>query len=387
MEYATLPRNGSGTFAAAASSVNPAVASTTIEVAPFNTLIDDIESGLSESIARDGQTATTARIPFASGISTDTITEVTGAAGVTIDSVLLKDGGATLSDSVTYIADNADATKKVQFQVSGVTTATTRVLTVPNFDGTIATLAGTETLTNKTLTSPTINTASIASPTITTPTLDLSTVTTANPLTVAKGGTGAATFTDAGVLIGNGTGAIQVTSAGTAGQVLTSNGAGVDPTFQAVSGVIRQIVEATPHVANTDVSAVIPYDDTKPLISEGTEINTLTITLTSAANKVRLTARGFCSGDASAAMVTAALHRTGEASNEALQATGGINGSNSNPIPYQLDFIETPGSVGPHTYSVRLGATAGTARVNGATTARRYGGAAGCTLVAEEIAV
>lgn len=49
---------------------------------------------------------------------------------------------------------------------------------------------------------------------------------------VAMGGTGATSFTDGGVLIGNSTGAIQVTSAGTAGQVLTSNGAGVDPTFQ-----------------------------------------------------------------------------------------------------------------------------------------------------------
>lgn len=56
------------------------------------------------------------------------------------------------------------------------------------------------------------------------------------PVTVANGGTGATTFTDGGVLIGNGTGAIQVTSAGTSGQVLTSNGAGVDPTFQDAAG-------------------------------------------------------------------------------------------------------------------------------------------------------
>ena len=53
---------------------------------------------------------------------------------------------------------------------------------------------------------------------------------------VTLGGTGAATFTDGGVLIGNGTGAVQATSAGTAGQVLTSNGTGVDPTFQTASG-------------------------------------------------------------------------------------------------------------------------------------------------------
>lgn len=61
------------------------------------------------------------------------------------------------------------------------------------------------------------------------------TLTNATGLPVAGGGTGAASFTDAGVLIGNGTGAIQVTTAGTAGQVLTSNGAGVDPTFQTPS--------------------------------------------------------------------------------------------------------------------------------------------------------
>lgn len=55
-------------------------------------------------------------------------------------------------------------------------------------------------------------------------------------LAVADGGTGVATFTDAGVLIGNVAGAIQVTTAGTVGQILTSNGAGVDPTFQAAAG-------------------------------------------------------------------------------------------------------------------------------------------------------
>src|SRR3989344_2712204 len=53
---------------------------------------------------------------------------------------------------------------------------------------------------------------------------------------VANGVTGATTFTDGGVLIGNGTSTVQATSAGTAGQVLTSNGAGNDPTFQAPDG-------------------------------------------------------------------------------------------------------------------------------------------------------
>ena len=59
-----------------------------------------------------------------------------------------------------------------------------------------------------------------------------------NKLSVAQGGTGVETLGDAGVLIGNGTSAVNVSSAGTAGQVFTSNGAGVDPTFQAAPGLV-----------------------------------------------------------------------------------------------------------------------------------------------------
>jgi hypothetical protein len=54
-------------------------------------------------------------------------------------------------------------------------------------------------------------------------------------LTVAQGGTGAGTFTANGILYGNGTGAIGATAVGTATHVLTSNGAGVAPTFQAAA--------------------------------------------------------------------------------------------------------------------------------------------------------
>ncbi len=49
------------------------------------------------------------------------------------------------------LADPTDTTKLAQFSLSGITTGTTRIYTVPNFDATLATLAGTETLTNKTI--------------------------------------------------------------------------------------------------------------------------------------------------------------------------------------------------------------------------------------------
>ena len=53
---------------------------------------------------------------------------------------------------------------------------------------------------------------------------------------VADGGTGASTLTANGILFGNGTSAIGATAVGSDGQVLTSNGAGSAPTFQAASG-------------------------------------------------------------------------------------------------------------------------------------------------------
>jgi len=52
-------------------------------------------------------------------------------------------------------------------------------------------------------------------------------------ISVANGGTGDTSLAAHGVLIGNGTGAVNVTIPGTAGQVLTSNGASSDPTWQA----------------------------------------------------------------------------------------------------------------------------------------------------------
>ncbi len=48
--------------------------------------------------------------------------------------------GASFSDASFYLYDNADANKKGQFQLSGVSTLTTRTLTWPNTNGTIALL-------------------------------------------------------------------------------------------------------------------------------------------------------------------------------------------------------------------------------------------------------
>jgi hypothetical protein len=63
------------------------------------------------------------------------------------------DGGAAsigeVPDSSFRVVDNGDSTKKIAFEASGIATATTRTMTVPDFNGTLATLAGVETLSNK----------------------------------------------------------------------------------------------------------------------------------------------------------------------------------------------------------------------------------------------
>ena len=53
--------------------------------------------------------------------------------------VLTSTAATTFSDSAFRVQDNADATKQLAFECSGISTATTRTMTVPNENGTIST--------------------------------------------------------------------------------------------------------------------------------------------------------------------------------------------------------------------------------------------------------
>ena len=203
---ATMSYNGSGTFQINTSG-QPVVTGTVISSSAFNALTADLATGLSTAITKDGQTATTVRIPFAQGINsslaTDTTSGSTGsiftAGGVGIAKALfvgttLTYGGVTLSASVTgtgkmvldntptlitpvlgvatatsinkvaftapataatlTIADGATLATSGAYSLTLTATAATNV-TFPT-TGTLATLAGSEAFTNKTLTNPTV---------------------------------------------------------------------------------------------------------------------------------------------------------------------------------------------------------------------------------------
>lgn len=150
-------------------------------------------------------------------------------------------------------------------------------------------------------------------------------------------------------------------------------------------GGIVQVVEATPYVANADITSVIATDDSKPQISEGVEILTVTVTPKHASSVMRLSAEmPMCAGTAGATQITVSIHKAGSA--DALTSASIQNGGGTNVICFPPLFAkDTPGSVSPVTYSVRAGSSGGTIRFNGSTSGRLMGGAGACNLRVTEV--
>lgn len=80
--------NGSGTFNANSAGL-PVVTATVISSTMFNAAMTDLATGLTNAICKDGQSACTARIPFANGINSTLATDATN----TITGSILTAGG------------------------------------------------------------------------------------------------------------------------------------------------------------------------------------------------------------------------------------------------------------------------------------------------------
>lgn len=163
-----MPFNGSGTYSLPSNSFNPAVATTTIDPNAWNGTATDFATAFSTCLLKDGTQTATASIPFAAGISTDTIAPI-GATGVTIAGVNLKTGNIILTDS-------SDTTKKATFAMSGITTATTRTYTFPDASGTLTALGNASTGSGSVVLA--------TSPTLVTPILGVAAATSINKMAI-----------------------------------------------------------------------------------------------------------------------------------------------------------------------------------------------------------
>jgi hypothetical protein len=117
---------------------------------------DDAETSATAAAASATAAASSATSAASSASSASTSasaasTSATAAAASATAAAASASAAQSPVDNQFTISDNVDSTKKVAFEVSGVTTGTTRTLTIPNGSGTLVLSGNTVTLTNKTM--------------------------------------------------------------------------------------------------------------------------------------------------------------------------------------------------------------------------------------------
>lgn len=147
---------------------------------------------------------------------------------------------------------------------------------------------------------------------------------------------------------------------------------------------IVQVVEATPYATYDSTSTVIPYDDTVPQSGEGKQFNSVTITPTSASNRLRVEVDYDFVMSSGADTCIMALFQDATAGALAATATY-LPGSYQDAL--HLAYEMAAGTTSATTFKTRAGMGAATLYVNGDTGARKLGGVAAVRMRVTEIAV
>jgi hypothetical protein len=151
--------NGSGTFQINTSG-QPVVAGTVISSTAFNALTADLATGLSTAITKDGQTTTTARIPFAAGINSSSATDSTS----TSTGSIITAGGVGIAKAV-FIGTTLNVTGVATFSAAPIyssLTASSAVAT--DASKALVSVTNTGTGNNVLATSPTLVTPILGTP-------------------------------------------------------------------------------------------------------------------------------------------------------------------------------------------------------------------------------
>jgi len=164
----------------------------------------------------------------------------------------------------------------------------------------------------------------------------------------------------------------------------------LSPNAEDLANVIVQSLQTT-YTANTNLTVVIPKDDTTPTSSEGTQVLSQAITPFTANSKILclVTVWGSAAqGTPDVDGFTTALFRGTTCINAMF-----VDSTENDATQYEVKIVDSamtytdsPATASSVTYSVRVGGSTGaTMRLNGSTTARLFGGISSCSLTLLEL--
>jgi hypothetical protein len=200
-----------------------------------------------------------------------------------------------------------------------------------------------------------------------------------NTVTLAKLATG----TDGELITWDASGNPAAVAVGTAGQVLTSGGVGVAPTFQASAGNLLQAVETVDSAVATDGTNLFPEDDTIPQNTEGGQVMSLAITPVSSTSELHIFVN--VNGSHSASTRLGAALFVDSTANALAFSCQQAAATTFMGVP--LVHVVTSGSTSTRTYKVRMAGmvSSGTLTFNGQLGSRWFGGVSSSTMVILEI--
>lgn len=388
-----MPFNGSGTFNRVYSWANDKLNTIKITASRVDTEDSGFATGLSTVICKDGQTTTTAQIPFAVGISI--------AAGTTA-----APGCAVIADLTTGMYQSTAGALDFSCsgtRVGGFTSAglvNTAIGAATPAAGTFTTLSASSTLsavgtltvnTNKLIVNGSTGNTTIAGTLGVTGAVAVNT----NKFTVNTSGNiataGSVTitpFATAGVVTNNSSGLFISTTALPSTTTATTQSAGDSSTKVATTAFVQgekkvyQVV-ATTVVTSTTGTTVLPNDDTIPQNTEGDQYMAATITPKSATN-VLIINTNIHLANGSGSDLAAALFQDSTAGALSCGAHN-IGSSAVGQITFTHKMLA--GTTSSTTFKVRGGSgTAGTTTFNGSGGGRKYGGVLSSSIVIQEVA-
>lgn len=160
---------------------------------------------------------------------------------------------------------------------------------------------------------------------------------------------------------------------------MASNSATALPSQQSVKAYIDnlaqqvvQSIEAAPYKTYNNTAIIIPEDDSIPQATEGTEWNSVTITPTSAANRLIIEASIDACGGSSSATLIGALFQDAAAPAIAISTTAGVSAGTTTSLHLRHEMLA--GTTSATTFKFNAGPASGTMYVNGNNSGRKFGG-------------